>query len=130
MIESVRETQKKYCSRAIVIAIFAGLFLIAGDYRPIGKGLILGTLFSVVNFVLIGETLPWRLGKIKSKTLAIALGSIIFRYALLVVPLILAAKMEQLNFAATVCGIFMVQMMIVVDHFRAAITSTFRAIVK
>ncbi len=130
MIESVRETQKKYCSRAIVTAIVVGFFLIAGDYRPIGKGLVLGTIFSIVNFVLIGETLPWRLGKVKSKTLAIALGSIIFRYALLVVPLILAAKLEQLNFATTVCGIFMVQIMIIVDHFRAAITSTFRTSIK
>jgi len=126
VIESVRETQKKYCSRAVATAIFGGLFLIAGDYRPIGKGLVLGTLFSVVNFVLIGETLPLRLGRIKSQTLAIALGSIVFRYALLVVPLILAVKLEQLNFAATVFGIFMVQLMIIADHCLAAISSAFR----
>ncbi len=130
MIESVRETQKKYCSRAVVTAIFAGLFLIAGDYRTIGKGLVLGTLFSVINFILIGETIPLRLGKIKSQTMAVALGSIVFRYALLVLPLILAAKLEQLNFAATVCGIFMVQMMIIADHFLMAISSTFRTIIK
>ncbi len=130
MIESVRETQKKYCSRAIVTAIVIGFFLIAGDYRSIGKGLVLGAIFSVVNFVLIGETISWRIDKIKSKTLAAVIGSMIFRYALLVLPLILAVKLDQLNFAATVCGIFMVQLMIIVDHFLIAISSTFRAIIK
>ncbi len=126
MIESVRETQKKYGSRAMATAIIVGLILIAGDYRPIGKGLVLGTLFSVINFVLMGETMPWRIGKTKPATMAVALGSIAFRYALLAVPLILAAKLEQLNFAAAVGGIFMVQIMIVADHLMTAISSTFR----
>lgn len=126
MIESVRETQKKYGSRAMVTAIIVGFILIAGDYRPIGKGLVLGTLFSVINFVLMGETMPWRLGKTKPATLAVALGSIAFRYALLAIPLILAAKLDQLNFAAAVGGIFMVQIMIATDHLMTAISSTFR----
>lgn len=115
-MEKVRETQKKYCSRAMVAAILIGLFFMLAGYLPITKGLILGTLFSVINFVLIGETLPLRLGKPKRKTFFISLGSILFRYALLSIPLILAVKFEQFNLIAAVGGLFAVQLVIFADH--------------
>jgi len=60
---SIRETQKKYCSRALAAAIVIGLCLILLGMKPIAKGLILGSVFSIVNFILIGETLPMRMGR-------------------------------------------------------------------
>jgi hypothetical protein len=115
-MESVRQTQKKYGSRAMIIAIIAGFFLILAGQKAIGKGLILGTVFSVINFVMIGQTLPLRLSQTKRKTFLFSLGSIVFRYTLLAVPLILAIKFEQFDLPAAICGIFMIQLVILVDY--------------
>ena len=52
----------------MMVAVIAGIFLVFIGHQPIGKGLVLGAIFSVVNFVLMGETLPMRLGKSKRKT--------------------------------------------------------------
>jgi len=65
-MEPIRQTQKKYCSQALVAAIIAGLLFILAAQKSMGKGLVLGTLFSVVNFVLMGELIPLRLGQSKS----------------------------------------------------------------
>ena len=125
-MESIRQTQKKYCSAAIVVAIFAGLLFILADQKPIGKALILGTVFSIINFILMGETLPYRIGKSKNKTFFISLGSIYFRYIILAVPLIMAIKLEQFHLFAVIIGIFLVQLVIIADHLFNYISSARR----
>jgi len=57
-MESVKQTQKRYGSRAIWIAIAVGFGFFLAGYKPMGKGLVLGAIFSVINFVLIGHALP------------------------------------------------------------------------
>jgi len=125
-MEAVRQTQKKYCSTAIAVAIFVGLIFILIGLKPIGKALVLGSVFSIVNFILMGETLPFRIGKSKGKTFFLALGSIYFRYAILAIPLIMAIKFEQFNLFAVIVGIFLVQLVILADHFSQYISSTRR----
>ena len=115
-METIRQVQKKYSSIAIFVAITAGLVLILAGLRPFGKGLILGTLFSIINFILIGETIPMKIGSTKRKSIWISLGSIYFRYIILAVPLFLAIKMEDFNLIAVVAGIFSVQLIILVDN--------------
>ncbi|MBL0700883.1 MAG: ATP synthase subunit I [Desulfosarcina sp.] len=115
-METIRQTQKKYASIAIFVAITAGLVLILAGLRPFGKGFILGTLFSIINFILIGETIPMKIGSTKKKSVWISLGSIYFRYIILAVPLFLAIKMEDFNLIAVVAGIFSVQLIILVDN--------------
>ena len=88
-----------------------------------GKGLILGTVFSVINFILIGQTLPLRLGKSKRKTFLLSLGSIIFRYVLLAIPIVVAVKFEQFNLVAAIVGIFMIQVVILADHILSLVLS-------
>ncbi|UCF95075.1 MAG: ATP synthase subunit I [Desulfobacterales bacterium] len=124
MMESVRETQKKYCSRAMTAAILIGFGLILAGQTPMGKGVILGTLFSVINFILIGETLPLKLGKSKEKTFFLSLGSVMVRNLLMAVPLILALKFDQFNLFATIGGLFLVQLMILADHLLSRISQT------
>ena len=123
-MESIRKTQKKYCSRAITAAIFIGFFFIIIGQTPMGKGLILGTIFSIINFILMGETLPLRIGKSNNKTFLLSLLSIFFRYILLAVPLIIAVKFDQYNFISVIFGIFMIQFFILADHFMSLITAT------
>ena len=97
-------------------AIFIGMVFILLGYKAQAKGLILGSLFSVINFVLMGEVLPIIVGPSRRRSSFVSLGSIVVRHGLMAVPLILALKMETLDFAATVCGLFMVQIMIMGDH--------------
>ena len=115
-MESVNATQKKYGSRAIWIAIIVGLCFFLGGLKPVGKGIILGSIFSVANFVLIGKALPLRIGQSKRKTFFLSLGSIFFRYALMALPIIVAIKFEQFNLVAAIVGLFMIQFVILADH--------------
>jgi hypothetical protein len=115
-MESVKQTQKKYGSRAIWVAIILGLCFFLAGLRPVGKGVVLGTLFSVVNFVLIGQALPLRIGKSKRKAFFLSLGSIFGRYILLAVPVVLAVKFEDFDLAASILGLFMIQFVILADH--------------
>jgi hypothetical protein len=115
-MESIRQTQKKYCSRAITAAIFAGLFFILAGQEAIGKGLILGTIFSIINFIIMGEMLPLKIGKSKNKTFFFSLGSIFSRYILLAIPLLIAVKSDQYNLISVVVGIFMVQFFILAEQ--------------
>ncbi|MGA7145422.1 MAG: ATP synthase subunit I [Desulfobacterales bacterium] len=115
-MESIRQTQKKYCSRAITAAIFAGLVFILAGQEPIGKGLILGTIFSIINFIVMGEMLPLKIGKSKNKTFFLSLASIFSRYILLAIPLLIAVKFDQYNLISVVIGIFMVQFFILAEQ--------------
>ncbi len=109
-------TQKRYGTTSMMAAIFIGIFFILLGHKTQAKGLILGSIFSVLNFVLMGEILPLIVGPSRKKSSFISLGSIVFRHGLLAVPLILSLKMEWLDFTATVFGLFMVQIMIMGDH--------------
>ena len=96
-------------------AIIIGFIFIIAGLKPLGKGFVLGTIFSIINFIIMGETLGVKIGKTQGKLFLLSLGSIIFRYLLLAVPLIVAIKFEQFNIVAAVCGIFMIQFTILTD---------------
>lgn len=125
-MKEIRETQKKYCSRALTFSLIAGFVFFLAGMTPICKGLILGTLFSIVNFIIMGETLPMRINRSRGKTFFTALGSIFFRYLLLAVPIFVAIKYEQFNLFAAIAGIFLVQMAILFDHLFGLIMSNSR----
>lgn len=126
-MKEIRETQKKYCSLSLVTAIIIGFFLIIAGQSTVGKGLILGTLFSSINFALMGEVLPHKVGKSRGKTYLVAVGSIISRYLLLAVPIVLSIRSpERFNLVAVIIGIFMVQLVILLDYLKSAILLTRR----
>jgi len=122
-MESVKQTQKSYGSRAIWIAIVVGLGFFLAGYKPMGKGLVLGTIFSVINFVLIGQALPLRIGYSKGKTLFLSLGSIFCRYILMAVPIVVAVKYEQFDLVGAILGLFMIQFVILADHILKLVSS-------
>jgi len=114
-MEAVRETQKKFGSRAMITAIALGFVLILVGFKPVGKGLVLGTIFSILNFVLIGELLPMQLDRSKRKTFLFSLSSILIRYVLLAIPLVVAFYYEQFNIGGVIAGLFMIQLVILTD---------------
>ena len=116
MSTEIADTQKRYGTTSMMAAIFVGILFILLGHKAQAKGLILGSIFSVRNFVLMGEIVPYMGGASRKRSSFLSLGSVGLRYGLLAVPLILALKMEQLDFTATVCGLFMVQIMIMGDH--------------
>ena len=116
MTATIRATQKRYGSISLMAAIFIGILFVLLGYKAMAKGVVLGALFSVLNFVMIGEILPIIVGNARRRASFVSFGSIAFRYLLMAVPLVMAVKLEWLDFAATVAGLFMVQFVIMGDH--------------
>ncbi|HSM75006.1 MAG TPA: ATP synthase subunit I [Desulfobacterales bacterium] len=112
---AIRALQKTVGTRAMALALVAAGICIAAGARPVGKGLLLGTLFSILNFVLMGATLPMRLQATRRRAFWGALGGLLPRYLLLAVPVILALRLDQLDLWATVGGLFMVQAVILLE---------------
>ena len=119
-----REALKRYCSRAMASAVLIGAVLIFGGLVTWGKGLIAGTLFSVLNFILMAEILPHHIGKTRRRAAAFSLGSILLRYSLMAVPMILALHYHLFHPAAAAIGLFFVQMVILTEHLLSSITSS------
>jgi predicted lysophospholipase L1 biosynthesis ABC-type transport system permease subunit len=115
-MEAIKQTQKKYGTRAMTLAIVLALGLIIMGEKAAGKGLVLGALFSVINFVLIGSTLPQTVGREKRTAIFISFASLLLRYTLLAIPLILAIKLDQFNIITVIVGIFMIQLIILLDR--------------
>ena len=122
-MEALKQAQKKYTTLALTLSIAVGLLFILIGHKPVGKGLILGAIFSVLNFILIGQSITLKIGRSKAKTFSISMGSIIFRYLLLAIPLIAAIKFEQFNLVAAILGIFMIQLVILAEHILTLIPS-------
>ena len=122
-MESIRQVQRKYCSKAMTWAIAAGFVMIITGQTAVAKGLVLGTIFSVLNFVLMGATLPLKLGKSQRQAAAWSLVSLLIRYTLVAVPLIMAVKFRQFNLLAVIVGIFMVQVVILAESLMMTLSS-------
>ena len=112
----MKAVQKKYCSRALLLTVMVAAGLIAFGRVSLGKGLVLGTLFSIMNFLLLGSTVPMKLGRSRGKTLLLALGTMGGRFFLLAVPMVTALRTETFHIVATIIGIFSVQLMILADY--------------
>lgn len=113
---STRQTQKKYCSRAIQLGIIAWLGCYLIGHVALGKGFLLGTIFSILNFILMGETLQNRMGTTKRNAFFRSLATIFFRYGLIAIPLYVGIRNPDFNLVAVVSGIFLIQVLIVFDH--------------
>ena len=108
--------QKKICSWSMTSALIVAVFFMLVHERAIAKGLLLGTCFSIINFILMGRSIPMTLGQSRAKASLIGLVSILSRYVVLAIPMIMAIKMASFNFVAVVVGIFAVQIITLVDH--------------
>ncbi len=79
----------------------------------------MGSLFSVLSFVLMAHILPYQVGvggKRKTAT-GVAFVSFVIRLGLMAIPLIIAAKNRNFNLWAAIAGLFTVQAAVYVEHF-------------
>lgn len=128
-MEAFKQTQKRITQRALWLSIIVGLVFILLGHKPVGKGLILGALFSVLNFIFMAKSIGYKFGRSKRQIFSISLGSIVFRYLLLAIPLIAAVKFEQFNLVAVIVGVFMIQLVILVDQLLTQIPSLRRKLI-
>ena len=98
------------------LAIALAFGLILAGYKPVAKGLVFGTLFSVVNFVLIARTIPLKVGPSRNRARFMTWTSIALRYGLMAAALLVALRLETLNLVATAVGLFMIPVVILFDH--------------
>ncbi len=125
-MDAIRQTEKKYCSRALIAAIIIGGTLIVCGLTAMGKGLILGCLFGIVNFIALGATIPMKIGKTRRTASVIAAGALGARMVLLAVPMVIAIKRTEFNLITTVAGLFFVQLSILADYLTAPVWAGFR----
>ena len=110
------DIQKKYSSRALIVSIAAALFFLGLGYKDMCRGVVLGGVFSAINFSLMGQLLQYRLVHQRKIAVRRALISMALRYTLLAIPLIVAVRSDRFSVTATVVGIFMVQLVIMIEH--------------
>lgn len=101
-----------------MLAAIAGavVLMLAGE-KAIGKGLVLGTLFSAANFVVMAHLIQSTLSGSRARSSAAALGSILFRFSLLAVPLVISLRTDAVHFIGVVIGLFMVQLTLLFDSY-------------
>ena len=114
--ETVSGIQKRVCSRAMLVAVIGAVALILVGEKAVGKGLVLGTLFSIVNFVLMAHLMSLNPASSRTRASVAALGSIVFRFALLAIPLILSLRLDSIHLVGVIIGLFMIQMTLLFDQ--------------
>ena len=112
----VRDLQKRYGTKTMAVAIGIGLVFLVLGQKAVCRGLVMGALFSTVNFVLMAQTLHARIKRERSKASLAALGNILLRYTFMAIPLFLAIKYPRFDLPATIAGLFLVQSVILFDH--------------
>ena len=110
------QIQRKISSWTITSALVIAVILLLFNEKSTAKGLLLGTIFSISNFILLGKSVTFTLGRSRSKASIIGFASILTRYLFLAAPLIIAIKSASFDFIATVFGIFAVQLMTLIHY--------------
>ena len=114
--DGVAQLQRRITSLALLSAFGIALIFFLCHETAVAKGLMLGTCFSVINFLLLGKTIPMTLGLTRRRAGVAAFGSILTRYVLLAIPMIVAVKSASFDFVSVVIGIFAVQIITLIDY--------------
>ena len=110
------QTQRKICFWAFASSLGLAVFFTLFGEAAVAKGLLLGTCFSVINFILIAKSISMTLGKSRSRGGFIVFTSILSRFVIMAIPLIAAIKIGSINFIAVAIGLFSVQVVTLVDY--------------
>ena len=114
-MEAISHLQRRYCGGALTAAILIGLGVYVAGWPAVTRGLVLGSFFSALNFALLGQSLTHKLTGDQRPGTLVALAAQLGRYLLWAVPLVIAVKLPAVHLPATVAGVFMVPVCIVLD---------------
>jgi hypothetical protein len=112
----VKQVRNRICYWTLLFGMCLALFFILIHEKPIGKGLLLGTCFSCINFLLLGRSIVMTIGHSRPRAGLIALSSMLTRYIILSIPLIVAIKSASFNLVSSIIGIFAVQIVTLVYY--------------
>lgn len=114
-MKTIDDLQRRHCSRALAAAVSLGLLACLAGWPTVTRGLLLGGLFSALNFVLLGKILARRLvAGPHGATIGNRLARVA-RYLLWGIPAVLAVKLPAVDLPATVAGMFTVQASLLLD---------------
>lgn len=114
-MEAIKDLQRRYCGQALTAAIVIGLGIYLAGWPAATRGLLLGSIFSALNFALLGKTLSQKLAGDHRRGTFFSVALQLGRYLLWAVPVILAVKLPAVDLPATVTGVFMVPVCIILD---------------
>lgn len=103
---------KYYASRAMILGIVVSVGAILLGYKPFGKSFMLGALCSSVNIVLMNLLYSNLLFKTKKSASFMAFLSVLVRFGVLAIPIILSLTNKNYNLIGSALGILAVQMVI------------------
>lgn len=107
--------QQRHGRRILAAAVALSLLAYVAGWPAVTRGLLLGSLFGVLNFVLLAQRLSRRLGGGPQRgRFANGLAQT-GRYLVWAVPLVLAVKLPAVDLPATVTGLLMVPMSLLLD---------------
>ena len=112
----VARVQKRICSLTICVSLGVAIGLIIVEQNAIAKGLLLGTLFSIANFVLLGMSVPLTIGMTRTRASLMSLVSLLIRFALLAIPMVVGMKSAAFSFGAAVVGVFAIQIITLIEY--------------
>ncbi len=112
----IPEIRKRYSLFALLLFFAVSSVCLGLGLEEAAKGLALGALFSVLNFFIMAELLPLQIGKGKRARIILNMGTLIGRYFILAIPLVISLKSGNINFAAVMVGIFAIQISILLDN--------------
>jgi len=93
----------------MILGIIVAVSFVIMDEKAIARGFLLGTCFSVINFLLLGRSILIAVGQSRPRAGLISITSILLRYIILAIPIIVAIRSASFNVAAVIAGIFAVQ---------------------
>jgi hypothetical protein len=114
-METIRHLQKRYCGGALSLAVVLSLVVYLAGWPAMTRGLIVGSLFSALNFALLGKTMMRKLTDPRPGAGLITLVAQLGRYLLWAVPVVIAVKLPPVDLPATIAGLFMVPLFIIAD---------------
>jgi hypothetical protein len=114
-MESIRYLQRRYCGGAFTLAVILSVGSYLAGWPAVTRGLIVGSLFSALNFTLLGKTMTRKLTNQRRGETLLTIAAQLIRYLLWAVPVIIAVKLPPVDLPATIAGLFMVPICIVTD---------------
>jgi hypothetical protein len=111
-MEAIKQLQQRVVAVVFTVSAASGIGLIAVGQPRIGEGLILGSLFSIANFIILSQSIQRQMRRGPKSARRLAAMSRAGRYLLLALPVLTALKVDDFDLPATVAGVFMVQLTI------------------
>jgi hypothetical protein len=114
-VTGFQEFKKRVVLHSVAAAILVGavLGLVRAEY---GLGFLVGAAASVLNLHLMAARTARMVEMTANGAKGYAFRSAISRYVLLALVLILAVKLDGVNFVCAACGLFLAQAVLVATH--------------